>query len=122
MKGNLENQFMMMMKMNKYRNKKVKVSGLTFDSKREYQRWRSLLFMEKSGLIEDLKRQVSFDLIPTLKYNGKTLRKIIYKADFTYFENGKLIVEDSKGFQTPEFKIKHRLFLIKYPDHEFRIT
>ena len=93
-----------------------------FDSTREYKRFKTLILLEKAGVISDLKRQVTFDLIPTLYHNGETLRKITYKADFVYFENGKQVVEDSKGMQTTDFKLKLRLFLIKYPEIEFRIT
>jgi len=108
--------------MNKYKNIKVKINGITFDSKKEYQRWCSLSFMLKAGLITDLERQVNFELIPTIKHENKILSKISYRADFTYKKDGVLIVEDSKGFETPEFKIKLRLFLLKYPEYTFKIT
>ena len=78
--------------------------------------------LERSGDIEDLVLQPSFDLIPTMKHGKRTLRKIVYKADFMYTENGKTIVEDAKGVETKVFKIKMRLFILKYPQYVFRIT
>ena len=34
-----------------------------------------------------------------------------YIADFTYIENGVLVVEDVKGVQTPDFRMKRRLMI-----------
>jgi len=107
---------------NKYNNKRLTIEGVTFDSKREYTRWCTLQLLERSGEIQDLQRQVKFDLIPTLKHNGETLRKITYSADFTYTEKGIKIIEDSKGFATDVFKLKLRMMLIKYHEYEFRVT
>jgi hypothetical protein len=54
-------------------------------------------------------------LIPSQKdENGKVIeRECSYKADFVYFdiEANKTIVEDTKGFRTPEYKIKRKLML-----------
>ena len=111
-----------MNKYNKYRNKVTYINGIKFDSKKEASRYTVLMSLEKAGKISDLRLQVPFDLIDTMKHNGKTLRKIVYKADFTYTMNEVEIVEDSKGFSTDVFKIKMRLFLLKYPQYEFRLT
>ena len=96
--------------MNKYRNIKVKVDGITFDSKAEALRYKQLLLMQKANYINDLKLQPRFLLQKSFKKNGKTYRKIEYVADFMYQENGKTIVEDVKGMETKEFKIKRKLF------------
>lgn len=93
----------------KYRAVKVKTDEGAFDSKKELSRWRKLQMLERAGQISNLKRQVPFELIPSVILKGKKQRPIIYKADFTYFENGKLIVEDSKGFRTTEYKIKSKM-------------
>ena len=112
--------------MSKYHSKKIIVDGETFDSKKEYRRYRELLLMEKAGLISDLQRQVKFLLIPTQyehfkRYgkNGKELtpgkrvveKECAYYADFVYTENGKDVVEDTKGVRTPEYIIKRKLML-----------
>ena len=48
----------------KYRNKKVEVDGILFDSKKEANRYMELKLLEKAGEITDLKRQVRYELIP----------------------------------------------------------
>lgn len=94
----------------KYHAKKVIVDGITFDSQKEATRWSELKLMEKAGLIQNLQRQVKYELIPPYKDGKKTiLRGCSYIADFQYEENGRLVVEDSKGMQTPEYKIKKKL-------------
>ena len=94
--------------MNKYGARKVKApDGQVFDSVKEYHRWGVLRLLERAGRISDLKRQVSYELIP--KQQGE--RACSYVADFTYIEDGKLVVEDCKGFKTDVYKIKKKLML-----------
>lgn len=104
---------------NKYHNKKIYFGGVLFDSKKEYSYFCKLKLMEQVGMIRDLKRQVPFELIPTYKINGKTIRKMQYIADFTYIttEDNKLHVVDIKGSKntiTEAFKIKKKLFEYRY--------
>lgn len=68
--------------------------------------------MEKAKAIQDLKTQVAFPLIGKSKYG----REIKYIADFTYYENGKLVVEDSKSpaTRTPIYRLKKRLLAERY--------
>lgn len=94
---------------NKYHAKKITVDGMTFDSRKEYQRWVELLMLEKAGLIEGLQRQVTFQLIPSQKDGGRAERPVKYVADFTYQENGQTVVEDTKGVKTKEYIIKRKL-------------
>jgi len=43
---------------------------------------------------------------------GKILEKeCSYIADFVYIENGRIIVEDTKGFRTKDYVIKRKLML-----------
>ncbi len=117
-----------MAKANKYGSRKVTRDGMTFDSLKEYRRWNELVLLERAGLIQNLQRQVKFVLIPAQReycneiYTkgkkkgcfkpGKLLEKeLSYIADFVYTENGKGVVEDSKGFRTQEYKIKRKLML-----------
>lgn len=94
----------------KYKNQKTVVDGITFDSKKEGQRYAQLKLMEKSGYISNLKLQVPYQLIP--KQNGE--RAVKYIADFTYIENGRLIVEDTKGYKTRDYILKRKLFKYLY--------
>ena len=107
--------------MSKYGNRKVTVDGLTFDSVKEANRWCELKLMQRAGEIKDLERQVTFILIPTQKdwKTGKVLeRECKYVADFVFWENGRngweKVVEDTKGFKTPEYIMKRKLMLKEY--------
>ena len=40
--------------MSKFRNRKVKVNGEVFDSKKEYRRYVELLMLQRAGKISDL--------------------------------------------------------------------
>ncbi len=104
--------------MTKYRAKKTVIDGVTFDSKKEAQRWVELKGMEQLGAIKNLRRQVPFELIPkqTDPETGKTIeRAVTYKADFVYEQDGKTVVEDVKGIKTlPEYVLKRKMMLFKY--------
>jgi len=103
-------------KVNKYRNKKVTVDNITYDSVKEALRHKDLLLLERAGEIQKLERQVEYILIPSQRINGKVVeRPVKYKADFVYLDKfGKLIVEDVKGYKTKEFIIKRKLMLQQY--------
>ncbi len=96
----------------KYGAKKVTVNGITFDSKKEANRYRELVLLERAGRLSNLQRQVKFELIPSQKIDGKVAeRACTYVADFMYIENGKKVVEDTKGFKTKDYIIKRKLML-----------
>lgn len=94
----------------KYHAKRTTVGGKTFDSRKEANRFVELTLMEKAKEIQDLKTQVKFPLIKKSQYG----REIVYKADFVYYQDGKMIVEDTKGFRTDVYKLKKRLMAEKY--------
>lgn len=101
-------------KRTKYGSKTVKRDGITFHSKKEADRWSQLKLLEKAGRITNLERQVK---IPLWGRDGpvmtdKGTRQRTYVADFTYVDwdlNGVKVIEDSKGFETPEFKLKRAI-------------
>ncbi len=96
--------------MNKYHAKKYK----GFDSKLEAKRYEQLKAMEERGEITELKTQVPFELIPSQRIDGKVVeRPCRYIADFTYLQEGKLVVEDAKGMARPEYIIKRKLMLFR---------
>ena len=112
--------------MSKYRNKKISANGITFDSRREYERYTELKLLERAGVIQGLELQKKYVLIPAqyenfVRYgkNGKPLkggkkcleRECSYKADFVYQQNGETVVEDTKGMRTKEYIIKRKLML-----------
>lgn len=95
--------------MSKYGNiKTVTSDGIRHDSRKEANRWCELKLLERAGKITNLERQVKFELIP--KQEGE--RAVNYIADFVYFENGKRVVEDTKGCRTEVYKLKKKL--LKY--------
>jgi hypothetical protein len=94
---------------NKYRAIKTQVDGYTFASKREAERYMGLRQLQRVGEITDLKLQVPFELIPSVTICQKKMKPVTYIADFTYTENGKMVVEDCKGFVTKEYRIKRKL-------------
>jgi len=107
--------------MSKYNNTKTQVDMYVFDSAKEARRYKELALLERAGEIQNLELQPRFLLQEGFKKNNKKWRKLEYVADFKYIENGKTIVEDVKGFETKEFKIKRKLFEYKYPDLELKI-
>lgn len=116
---------------NKYHAKKVATHDGIFDSKKEYRRWCELKLMQDAGEIENLSRQVKYELIPAQREwcneiytKGKNKGKFkpgkllehecSYIADFVYIQGGKFVVEDTKGIRTPEYIIKRKLMLKLY--------
>lgn len=100
--------------MRKYRNKKVTVDGLTFDSKHEAKRYTELKLLERAGEIEDLQMQVSYVLLPSQKLNNRVVeRPVKYIADFVYQlkSTGETVVEDTKGVRTKDYVLKRKMML-----------
>lgn len=98
--------------MAKYGNRKIIRDGIEFDSVKECQRYCELKLMQRAGLISDLQTQVSFELIPSQRIDGKVIeRPVTYIADFVYQQDGVQVVEDTKGYKTPEYIIKRKLML-----------
>lgn len=98
----------------KYRARKTTVDGITFDSRKEADRYLVLKGMEEDGLIGDLRRQVRYELIPAFDVDGKHYRPVYYMADFVYMEDGKEVVEDVKGMRTDVYRLKSKLFARRY--------
>lgn len=87
----------------KYHNVKTEVGKMTFDSKKEAERFQTLYIMLKAGKIQDLRLQQSFTLIEGFTTPaGEKIRPVKYVADFAYFENGELVVEDVKSAATKQ--------------------
>ena len=111
---------------NKYYNKKCEINGIVFDSRKEARRYQELLLLQRAGVIKSLQRQVKYVLIPAQyesfeRYgkNGQELtpgkklieRECAYVADFVYEEDGKTVIEDTKGMKTKDYIIKRKLML-----------
>lgn len=91
-------------KPSKYRAKKTVVDGITFDSKREADRYSDLRVYANMGWITELRLQVRYDLHAL---GGAKVAR--YVADFVYRDrNGNEIVEDVKGVRTPLYNLKKK--------------
>ena len=121
----------------KYGNTKIEVDGETFDSLKEARRGKELEMLEQAGAIRNLRRQVRYELIPTIREPetvgkrggvkpGKVIeRGVDYVADFVYddAETGETVVEDVKGYRDTNsaaykvFVIKRKLALYKFGIH-----
>lgn len=106
----------------KYGNRKVVVDGITFDSKKEAQRYTELKLLSEAGKITGLQLQREhtneiYEKGPNKgRFKpGKLLeRKCSYIADFVYWDGFEMVVEDTKGMRTKEYIIKRKLMLYKY--------
>lgn len=102
---------------NKYKAVKIDTEKYgRFDSKREYLRFLYLKDLLDNKRIFNLKRQISYTLIPAQKENGKVIyRACTYISDFEYdLPTGEHIVEDVKGMVLPVFKLKQKLMYYFY--------
>lgn len=82
-------------------------------SRAEKKRGEELALLQRAGVITGLRSQVKFTLLPLQKKaDGKAERSVTYIADYTYYDStGNYVVEDVKGFRTPEYVIKRKLML-----------
>ena len=99
-------------KPSKYRNVRIVVDGHTFDSKAEARRYSELKIMRQAGEIKDFGLQPSFPLPGGIRY----------RPDFIVCgKDGTVWVEDVKGVETKEFKIKQKLWEERYWWMELRV-
>ena len=101
-----------------------------FDSSKEHRRCQELRLLQKCGVISDLKTQDVLVIQPAFTAaDGEKYRAITYRADFTYTQDGKQVVEDVKGYDekhgkyltTEAFNLKWKLLKAKYPDKIFKL-
>ena len=98
----------------KYGNKRVREDGHTFGSKGEHARYCDLKLLLRGGKITELRVHTRFPL----DVNGRRIGT--YEDDFDYRENGKLVIEDTKGVVREDYRLKRELMIALYPDAEFR--
>ena len=105
-------------KWSKYKNKKVVVDNILFDSKKEANYYIYLKMLEDAGKILDLELQRKFVLQQGFKLNGKTYRAINYIADFVYKDlKGKVHVVDVKSEATKKdkaYRLKKKMLAYKF--------
>ena len=82
--------------------RKTEAHGVLFPSKKEANRYVELKLLERAGKISGLKsekthrKELTFELQPAFVHfkSGKKIRAINYWGDFSYIENGQLVVEE----------------------------
>jgi len=92
------------------------VDGILFASKGEAARYQELVLLERAGQISGLKTH------PRLPIEIEGEKICEYRGDFEYREDGFPVIEDFKGKQTPEFKLKWKIVKVLYPELIFKIT
>lgn len=103
----------------KYGAKRIEYDGIMFDSKLELSFYMKL----RENGITILERQTKFILQESFRIEKELIREIAYKADFLIEWCGKKYYIDSKGMETPEFKIKHKMWLSKFRhEHNLIVT
>jgi len=111
----------MAIRKHKFKNVPTEVDGIKFHSKKEAIRYSELKLLMLGGVVKDLCLQVSHELV----VSGQSVCR--YIADFVYQEKcdktgtWTTVVEDTKGFKTPEYKLKKKLMKAIY-DIDIRET
>ena len=88
---------------NKYKNKKVKLNGRTFDSKAESEFYQMLIY-----------HKINFKCQAKYEIRVNNILICNYYADFVVEAKNKQYVVDVKGYQTREFVIKRKLMKAVY--------
>lgn len=110
--------------MTKYKNKKVSVDDIQFDSTLESKYYKELVWLKQNKQIKGFELQPVYILQDKFKKDGKTIRAIKYKGDFKVFNNDGTVhvidVKGSKKMLKSDFKIKWKMLLCKFPDEIFK--
>lgn len=96
----------------KYGSTRVKQYGYSFASKLEAAVFAIYKAMEKAGEISDLKIQQRVYLLRE--------PDIYYIPDYSFVRDGELVYAESKGMETPEWKLKKKLW-IHFVPHKLEI-
>lgn len=102
---------------NKYGATKTTVDDIVFDSYLESRHYKIIKKMLADGVIASFDRQEVIELLPGFRRNGRAVRAIKMKPDFTLmFHDGTKVYVESKGVETEDFKIKVKLLWWNNPD------
>lgn len=110
--------------MTKYHAQKTVIDGITFASRLEGERYQQLRLLEKAGDIGDLKLQPELQIMEGWidPETGEKHRSRFYVGDFKYLDirNHCWVIEDTKGVETTEFRLKWEYVQSEYPQYVFR--
>lgn len=106
---------------NKYGARRATYDGVSYHSKREAEYAMRLDQLKTARLkkerVQEWKRQVR---IP-LDVNGRHVCDWVCDFEVTYAD-GRVELVEVKGFATPEWRLKERLFRALYPGRELRVV
>lgn len=107
----------------RYGAHKCMINDIIFDSITEGMYYAYLLKLKRLKLIKDFELQIPFVLLEGFLHepSRKKIRPIKYIADFllTNIDDTKTVI-DVKGKKTPEFRLKEKMLLSRYPDMDFQ--
>ncbi len=99
------------------------VDGIAFRSTLEADVYQLLKLWRDAGTIRNLILQPRFELQEKFKRDGKTERAMHYTPDFQFergmWEKWRVVVIEAKGHKTEAYRMRRKMFLLKYPDIEF---
>jgi hypothetical protein len=105
-------------KVQKYKNKGVWYDGMYFRSQLECKRYCQLKILCSNGEIAGFVLQPEF----ILQEGNDKNRGITYKADFLILnKDGTYEVEDTKGYESQQWKRTYKQFKLRYPDINLKI-
>lgn len=99
---------------------RTELDGFKFDSKGEARRYAGLVLLQRCGQIRNLRRQVPYQLLPSVRLAGaaRATPALRYVADFVYEEKRQgaagaevwtEVIEDVKGHRTREYLMKRHM-------------
>jgi ribosomal protein L37AE/L43A len=124
----------------KYRNEKVSNGAVTFDSKAEARRYAQL---KANPDVKEIEVHPVYEIFPAVrkclfcKENFKnqitkcphcgrkllTYQAVRYIADFkVVYQDGRVEIEDVKGVETAEFRLKRKLFEAAFPELTIKVV
>ncbi len=101
----------------KYNAKRATYNGHTYHSGREAKYAQELDWRVKAGDLREWRRQIPIEL----RVNGKLI--CTYTIDFVEIgKDGSETYIEVKGFETPEWRLKWKLFGACYPEKEKKVV
>ena len=106
-----------------HNNKRITIDGIKFASNAEGRRYVELKLRQRVGDISSLICHPKFELQPGFKKNGKKVQAITWSGDFSYWFEGKRVIEDVKPWNVkdqkwviePASRLRHKLFEYQNP-------
>ena len=97
--------------------------GHSHASRREAQRCVQLHHLQEQGSISNLSIEPQFwFVIEGRQVKHPNGRRVGYKADFRYRENGIIVVEEVKGVEVRDWPLRRAIFRALFPDIKLRET